>query len=457
MLPEYSTDIDAVAGAGASRYYLEISFDPASFEQDSGLRLQGVERVRYTNTESVPLDEITFRLYPNLPGYGGEMQIDTVIVEDSLISPTLAADDSALQVPLTSPLNPGDSVDISLTYRATVPTQTQQGYNIFSYSDRTAALAGFYPAIAVFDEQGWNVDIPPAFGDATYLDTALFQVQITVPQAQVVAASGSLIDENVDGNIKTLTYASGPMRDFFIVMRDDFEVVSQPVGDVQVNSYYPPELEPGGRETLQYAVDALRVFSEVFGPYPYAEFDVVATPTTAGGIEYPGIVVIADRLYDQNGDFFEHVVVHEVAHQWWYGLVGNDQINEPWLDEALTNYSTIFYWEQIRGADIARNVMNGLFLGPYERARAQGRDQAVIGPVAGFTQADYSTFVYGKGPLFFDALRQETGDVLYLTIMRRYFEQNKYGIADTERLLDVIEQVSGKSVTPLVETWLESE
>lgn len=455
MLPEFAADVETAAAAGASRYYLEVELTLPQGNADAP-RLAGRERVRYTNTETVALSEIYFRLYPNMPGYGGKMTVKQAIVDNEPVEPEPAANNSAVRIPLVQPLAPGAVADITLIYQADIPRETEQGYNIFSASDGTLALAGFYPAIAVYDETGWNIEIPPPYGDATYLDTSLYQVELTVPEKMVVVASGSLLESTSNGNgSKTLSLVSGPMRDFYLAARADFESVSETVDGITVNSYYPPDLAAGGKLTLRYAADALRVFSQRFGRYPYAEFDVVATPTKAGGVEYPGVVVVAQFLYDDQGGFFEHATAHEVAHQWWYGLVGNDQVDHPWLDESLTNYSTIIYWETIEGSENAQEVIETFFLGPYEHAKNQGQDRPVTGPVADFSQREYGTFVYGKGPLFFHALQQEVGDETYFKIMQTYFAEYRYKIAQPEDLFTVIEQVSGRNVEPLIETWLE--
>jgi hypothetical protein len=458
MLPEFASDVDKVAATGASRYHLEVKLEwpKGSSPGQDGLHLKGLERVRYTNTENVPLSEVYFRLYPNLPGYDGKMRVDTVVVDDQPVQFEMQAKNSALRVPLPQPLLAGMSTDISLSYEADVRGQTRQGYNIFSASESTIALAGFYPAIAVYDESGWNIEIPPPYGDATYLDTSFYQVELTLPQPMVVAASGSLVQNksNADGT-QTLSLVSGPMRDFYIVTRADFKVISQTVEGTVVNSYYPPEMAEGGKSALRYATDSLRVFNERFGRYPYIEFDVAATPTSAGGVEYPGIVVVSQRMYDDSGGFFEHATAHEVAHQWWYGMVGNDQVDNPWLDESLTNYSALVYWEAIEGPQNAKEIMNMFFLGPYEQVKSQGQDRAVIGPVADFSEGEYGAIVYGKGPLFFNALRQEVGDETYFKIMRTYFTEYKYKIARPDDLFRVIKQVSGRDVEPLVETWLQ--
>lgn len=455
MLPEFVEDVETVAAAGASRYHLEVELTLPPGNAGTP-RLSGRERVRYTNTETVTLSEIYFRLYPNMPGYGGKMTVKQAMVDNKPIKPEPAANNSAVRIPLLQPLPPGAATDITLIYQADIPRETEQGYNIFSASEGTLALAGFYPAVAVYDETGWNIEIPPPYGDATYLDTSLYQVELTVPEKMVVVASGSLLESTSNDNgSKTLSLVSGPMRDFYLAARSDFKSVSETVDGITVNSYYPPDLADGGKLALRYATDSLRVYNQRFGHYPYAEFDVVATPTTAGGVEYPGVVVVAQFLYDHEGGFFEHATAHEVAHQWWYGLVGNDQVDHPWLDESLTNYSTVVYWETVESADNAQEIIETLFFGPYEQAKDQGQDRPVIGPVADFSEGEYGTFVYGKGPLFFHALRQEVGDETYFKIMQTYFAEYRYKIAQPEDLFTVIEQVSGRNVEPLIELWLE--
>ncbi len=457
MLPEFVDDVALVAARGVSRYRLDIELDPKSLTGQGDLLLYGTEHIRYTNTENEPLSEIYVRLYPNLPTYGGNMTVEKVMIAGNSVETALTSADTALQISLNSVLEPGDSLELQLNYQTTIPKDPEQGYNIFSYANGTIALAGFYPAIAVYDDTGWNIEIPPGYGDATYLDASLYQVELTVPDNLVVAASGSLVEmaSHNDGT-KTLHLVSGPMRDFYVVMSENYDVVSETVDGILVNSYYPSNLEAGGMLALRYAVDALRVFNERFGMYPYAEFDIAATPTSAGGVEYPGIVVINETLYRQPGGFFPHASGHEVAHQWWYGLVGNDQIDEPWLDESLTNYSTLIYWEAVEGGDAAQEVIDDYFMGPYNYAQEQGSDRGVMGRVDEFSPNDYGLIVYGKGPLFFDALRENVGDEIYFEIMKTYYSEYKYKIAQPNDLFEVIEAVSQQDVTPLVETWLQN-
>jgi len=419
--------------------------------------IQGRVGVRYTNTEDAPLDRVVFRLFPQTPGYGGQMRVDEVLVGGQPATTRLEFMDSALYVMLPQPLHPGETITLQLAFRVAVPEGTDVGYGQFSYADGILALPNVYPLIPAYDDEGWNVELAPAYGDALYSDVALYCVQVRAPSEQVVVASGSALTrvECSDGTATT-TFVSGPVRDFAVVMSADFVTSTATVDGTLVTSYYLPQDAEGGERALGYATEALKVFSELFDPYPYAEFDVVETPTTAGGIEYPGLVVIAQRLYEENGGFFEFATVHEAAHQWWYGLVGSDQVDEPWLDEALTQYSTLLYYEEVRGSDVADNVRKRSFEQPYEKLVEEGRDAPVGQPVRAFSREDYGPVVYGKGSLFFQALRDEVGDEAFFAILRAYFEAYRYKIATPEGFLALAEEVSGQELDSLYEKWILS-
>jgi len=413
--------------------------------------------VLYTNTEDVPLHEVVFRLFPQTPSYGGQMGVERVLVEGEPVSTRLSLLGSALYVMLPQPLGLRETTTIELTFVVTVPEGIEAGYGQLSYADSILALPNAYPLIPVYDDEGWNVELAPAYGDAVYSDVALYRVQVTVPSEQIVVASGTALAHAEFGNGSiTATFVSGPMRDFMVVMSADFLTSTVMVGGTLVTSYYLPQDMEGGERVLDYASGALRVFGENFGRYPYTEFDVVETPTTAGGIEYPGLVVIAKQLYDQSGGVLEFATVHETAHQWWYGLVGNDQVDDPWLDEALAQYSTLLYYEQVQGPDMAEVVRSHYFERHYRELLKEDRDAPIGLPVRAFSREDYASVVYGKGPLFFQALRDEVGDEMFFIILRTYLEAYRFEIATPEGFLAVAEEVSGRNLDDLYAKWILS-
>ncbi len=221
------------------------------------------------------------------------------------------------------------------------------------------------------------------------------------------------------------------MRDFNVVASRDYLSASTQVGDMTVNSYFLPGDEEGGRKALDWAAKALTIYQKEFGAYPYRELDVVETGTTAGGIEYPGLVAVASRLYSDPARqaFFESATAHEVAHQWWYNVVGNDQVNHPWLDEALAQYATYRYFQDTTGTRAARGSSTPWTAG----GRSWTGKQKPIGlPVGDYTAKEYGAIVYGRGPLFFVALRDRLGADKMAELLRRYYAEQAWDIATPE-------------------------
>jgi hypothetical protein len=443
---------------GLTRYQIELAVDLEA------LKLTGVQRVRYTNREDQPLDEIVFRLLPNTPGYGASLEVGAIAVDGewaygdrAAVAPLLSLGGSALSVPLSQSLAAGQSVELELAYEATLPTDGAAGYAQYGYIDGVLALPNAYPLIPVYDDEGWNVELAPSYGDATFSDVALYEVQATLPSDLVLATTGTTLNrrENGDG---TTTYrsVSGPARDFYLAGSAAYKALHADVDGVRVTSYYLGD-DQGGRRALDDTVAALGIYQRLIGAYPYRELDVLATPTKAGGIEYPGLFVVAASLYAQRGEFFEWVIAHEAAHQWWYALVGNDQLDEPWLDEALTQYTTLLYIEERYGEGAAQRALSTRFEIPYQRLLETEQDMAVGLPVAAYTELLYGSVVYGKGPLFFHALREQVGDAAFAEILRAYYRDYRYQVAYPLDFVRVAEQVSGQEIDGLYEEWILGE
>jgi aminopeptidase N len=250
--------------------------------------------------------------------------------------------------------------------------------------------------------------------------------------------------------------ANGPARDFFLAASRDYEVVSQKVGDVTLNSYAPKSLKEESRSALTTAARALETFSELYAPYPYTEFDIVITPTLALGIEYPGATAIADRILlgeygDQTAVYLESTVVHEVAHQWFYNLVGNDQLDDPWLDESLAQFATWQYYETNFGTGAADGFAASL---QSRWERVQNTPIPIGQPVAAYQGREYGAIVYGRGAFFFDALKNKMDAESFGAFLKDYVATFSWNNATTEGLKSLAEQHCGCDLTPLFEEWV---
>jgi len=413
----------------------------------------GTQQVRYTNAETVRVSEVYFHLFPNI--LGGQLEISNVRVGEYEGTPAYEQDRSVMRLALPAPLEPGDSVQIEMALAITVPTDLTANYGAFALSEGILALAHFYPQVAVYDDTGWNVGTPSPYGDVVYADSSFYLVDVTAPKELTLVASGTSTRRQVSDAKQQITFAAGPARDFYLAASSDYTVYSQKVGAVMINSYAPPELAEGAKVALRVAAEALQVFGKRFGDYPFTELDFVATPTQALGIEYPGIMAMAQRLYPPLSSFsieyLESTVAHEVAHQWFYSVVGNDQLDEPWLDEALAQYATMLYYRDLYGAQGAQGFRSSL----------ESRWQRVLGakipigqPVSAYTASEYSAIVYGRGPLFVEALAEEMGDQVLESFLRAYYEEFKWGIGTTAGFRALAQEQCQCDLTPLFTEWV---
>ncbi len=437
--------------ADASVYH--IAFDIA----DDLYHITGTQEVRYTNAENVPLGEVQLRLIPNI--LGGEMSVSNLSVDGNPVTPRLELQDSLLVVPLAEPLDPGQHLTLQMDFSVTVPQSVELNFGVLSYFEDVLTLAHAYPMIAVYDDEGWNSEIPPQSGDVTYADASFYLVKVRAPEDLTLVTSGSTIGSGEDGDLQTLQVASGPARDFYLAASPEYEETSQTFGEVTIRSYAPDDSEEGAQMALDVAARSIEDFSARYAPYPYTEFDIVSTPTLALGIEYPGIVAITSRIYDVDSDYrgtpasiyMESTVAHEVGHQWFYSLVGDDQLDDPWLDESLTQFITLQYYADEYGPGGESGFRNSL----EARWENVGREDIPIGmPVEAYSGQEYGAIVYGRGPLFFLALREQIGTQAFDAFLKEYTETLSWGIATPALLQSLAEQHCACRLDALFEEWV---
>ncbi len=210
---------------------------------------------------------------------------------------------------------------------------------------------------------------------------------------------------------------------------------------------------------LNFAVDAIQSFNNWFGAYPYHEFDIVSTPLQALGIEYPGIVGISLELYDTDAEvlglpvpvILESVVAHEVAHQWFYNMVGNDQVDEPWLDEALAQYATYIYYVDTYGEANAFGYRNSW----EERwGRVEMADIPIGLPVADYGDKEYGAIVYGRGPMVVADLGNVMGSTAFAEFLEDYVRTHKWKIATSDSFKKLVEKHCQCDLTEQFENWI---
>ncbi len=437
----------------APHYFIQVRLLPGEVPS-----LEGIQRVRITNQEETSLTELYFRLYPNLPAYKGAAEVSRALVDGKVATVGDLFDGTAVFIPLEGGLAPGATTDVTLWFRATLPTQVNAGTagaGLYGFVEGVYDLAGFYPTLAVYDHRGWDLFAGASFGDSLFADIGFYQVELTAPGALGVVASGSTTarEPNEDGT-STWRIAAGPVRSFYAAVTDRWEAISEEVDGTTVNSYYPVGGLASAQTALSYTTGSLAVFNGMFGQYPYRELDVVPLPTTAFGMEQAGLLALAANFYTEAGGGFGIATPHEVAHQWFFNLVGNDQPDEPWLDESLANYAVYLYYEAVEWPQMQTALLENVFRYRYDAARNLGIDRPVSGAVVGFDQSNYINIIYSKGPLFLHAVRERIGDEAFFAALLDYVQSYRYGIAYADDLLDVFRRHSGTPIDDLIAFWI---
>jgi aminopeptidase N len=182
-------------------------------------------------------------------------------------------------------------------------------------------------------------------------------------------------------------------------------------------------------------------------------------PLASYGLEFPGIIAISDRIYDLDAEvngiptraLLESTVVHETAHQWFYGLVGNDQVREPWVDEATAQYATWLYFRDRYGAARAE----AYFASFEQRWDRVGREKLPIGlGVAEYGEKAYGAIVYGRGPLFLRALSESMGEPVFDSFLREWVRRSTGAIATGGDFQRLATEVSGRDVGAIFDAWV---
>ncbi len=419
--------------------------------------LTGKQAVRYVNREGIPLDEIYFRLFPNF--HGGELEVENLRVDGKLAAVMLENQETALRLALDAPLQPGESLVITLDFVLQLPVEMGGNYGLFGYFDEILVLDTFYPSLPAHDQNGWYIHYPYPNGDNTYQDASYYLVEISAPKTFLFAATGSPIIEMETEDSKQVIYAAGPARDFYLGGSRAFTVLSSEVDGIQINSYALPEYETHQEKALLFAANALNSFNDLFGPYPYTEFDLISSPMRALGIEYPGITGIWKDLYEVEGKVYgvenlimlETVIVHEVGHQWFYNVVGNDQQDHPWLDESLVQFITYLHFVE----DQQESLANGLVSNWQSRLAMVEEQEKPIGlPGNRYRGLEYSGIVYGRGPLFFQNLEKQLGRATLLEAIRDYYQDNQWDIATEEDIRNSLEEACRCDLSKTFEEWI---
>jgi hypothetical protein len=353
-----------------------------------------------------------------------------------------------VRLTLSQPLAPENRVQINLSYELALPSPDSDYYGRpvpFGYSPRQTNLVDWYPFLPPYiDGQGWLVHQAGFFGEHLVYPAADFQVsiQLSSPNPDLVIAASAPAEQ--DGNI--YRYHHLKARNFAWSASHVYQVTEEQVGDVRVLSYAFPNHNEAADAALQTTSQALALYTQLFGPYPHKTLSVVEADFL-DGMEYDGLYYLSHAFYNlyggTQGEYLVAIAAHETAHQWFFGLVGNDQALEPWLDEALCTYSERLYYE-----NISARALDWWYQYRINYYQPRGWVDGNIYNPEGYRA--YRDAVYLNGALFLDELRSLMGDSAFFELLKDYVSQYSGSIANEEAFFNLLENHTQADLTNLL-------
>lgn len=431
----------------ATRYGIDaqVTFDPAGGQAS----IEGLTRIIYTNQTGQNLDDIVLRLWPNDVQYLSQMTIGPVMVGGRLVPYALSASDTAALIQLPAPLEPAQTIDLTVPFQVDVTGQiTSARPKRFGITNGVLLAPTFYPLVPRFLDGEWETVVPPEGGDTTTSETAFYEMSLRVPSEFQLVATGVEIDrvENNDGTA-TVRIISGPVRDVAFSL-GTFVQFSETQSGVTLHAWMLPEHEDEIDSVMVPALRQMAILSELVGPYPYPELDIIDAPGAFGGIEYPGLIYIGTV----GTNWVTEPVVHEVAHQWFYGVIGNDQVAEPWLDEAAATYATALYYEFAINPGRGTAYLSDFRDFVREIDRVDTPIGGAVGEYAPF--GDYGALVYYKGALFLDALRSEMGEEEFFEFLSHIYREYDFDIMSADEFHANAEAICSCELDALFDLWV---
>ncbi len=408
----------------------------------------GEVQVAYENTTGSELNELFFRLYANGAGIYGtaSIRVTETRIEDRRIETALYVEGTVLLVPLPEPLLPGDRLVVTFAFEGNAEDWRQgpsspRVYGLLTRTPHAMTLTAFYPVLAFRTEAGWGLEPVFAFGDALMSDAATYDVTLTVPVGIDVAASGRLVAHSEEDEFSVHRYAVARARDFSAVLLDGY-VQQVAEGDgLSVRTWFTSEKGRAAETTMDRGIKSLRLFSGLFGGPPYAEVEFAEVPLqVAAGVEFSGLILVGTSFAEDPDDvFYDIIISHEVAHQWFYGGVGSDPVEHPWLDESLATYLSYLYLDAYAAPGVAENVL-GRWEDTYKAVRLEASHETIASPIYAFGESStYSRLIYSGSGVFIHAVRQAIGDTPFFTALADYYAQNDGKIASPRDLIAAFE------------------
>lgn len=511
-----------------SYWQQEVNYNIDVVLDDSTHTLDGFITIQYKNNSPTTLNEIWMHLWPNAyrnnstafakqllengrtdfrfskayqKGYIKKLnfKVNAETVKWDLDEKNI----DIAKITLNEALKPGERITISTPFVVKIP----HNFSRFGHDAQSYQISQWYPKPAVFDANGWNT-MPYLDMGEFYSEFGTFDVHITLPKNYVVGATGELqtasehhwIDSLItvfatdtfiepqkkkrrktadtfppsSSEMKTLHFTQDKIHDFawfadkrYRILRDTLEL-PQAKRKVLCTAMFPPSSLPLWENATTYIKDAVLHYSKNIGEYPYNVVTAVEGALKAGGgMEYPTITVIGNV---NNAEGLDEVIAHEVGHNWFYGVLGSNERQHPWMDEGINSYYERIYMNEkypnrpLFGVFGKTKLAGMLDLKRWKRAdlnylaylmqARENRDQPATLPAYEFTEINTGVVVYMKTPVLLEYLKAKIGKDTFDRAMQTYYMRWQFKHPQPIDFKNVFEEISGQNLSWWFDTLL---
>ena len=363
-------------------------------------------------------------------------------------------DKTVVDLRVAKPIAPGAYVQFKIAFQTKFPeTQARSGWK------RDFVLGGqWFPKVGVWWHGAWNCH---QYHNTTefFADFGVYDVKLTVPQYEVVGASGIQVEEKSNSdNTKTVTYHGDDIHDFAWTASPRYKVrestYQAQMGPVHLRFLMQPAHWSQAERHEKITRETLDRFEKWYGPYPYKTLTVVdpEPDSAAGGMEYPTFITGDTNWFMPEGLHLPELVVeHEFGHQYWYGMVATNEFEDAWMDEGINSYTEVKVLDSILGENTSILNFLGASVGEREVQRLSYISAADLDPIAQNAYAyvnsnSYAGITYGKTASVLLTLEGIIGQDTMAKAMRAYFMKYRFTHPTKEDFLKTIEEVSGKDL-----------
>jgi hypothetical protein len=351
-------------------------------------------------------------------------------------------------IPLDTPLRPGEQIEFVHDFELYMPNRA----GTFGQTDHQLNLSYWFPMIPPRTEEGWDyyeISLVNSqfIGENFFFENADFNVRLDfTDRAENMKVAAGVLPREEDG---ALLYEMRLGRTFTLSISDVYVIAEREVFGTKVLSYTYPEEASAGEAAADLAVETIKLFTEYYGPV-MRDLVTIVEADFEHNMEFDGLIFISRGIFMfYNGTPETNLTIitpHEVSHQWFYSLVGNNQAMEPWLDESIATYSEALFYEHYYPELVSWWWAN----------RVDGHQPSGYVDNSIYLEAGYEAYrnsVYLNGAHFIQDLRDAIGDQAFFDFIKAYAQEYRYQIASSEDFFSTLSRHTNEDLTTLFEEY----